>query len=242
TYTNIHEHDEDLELAPFIRLSPHMPRKKIHRLQQFFAFITYGLASIFWVLLKDYKKISQKNIGPYQNKKHPRKEIFMLLLTKSLYYIYTIALPLIFMDITWWQFIIGYLTMHLTAGIILGVVFQLAHVVEDTEHPSADDEHKMSDSWIVHQLKTTNNFGMTNRFLNWFVGGLNFQIEHHLFPHICSVHYTKISKIVQATAKEYDMPYHYHKTFRAAVASHYRTLKQLGKYDELKHDSKLVAA
>jgi len=229
TYTNIHDHDEDLEVASFIRLSPHAPRRPIHRFQHILAFFAYGLASIFWVFLKDYKKLAQKNIGPYDGKKHPRKEIAMLIVTKLAYYAYMIVVPLLVLDIAWWQYIIGFLTVHLTAGIILGVVFQMAHTVENVDQPLGDEEGRMEDSWAVHQMKTTGNFAMKNRFINWYVGGLNFQVEHHLFPNICSIHYTAISPIVKETAEEYGVPYHYYETFGEAIASHYRQLKKWGK-------------
>jgi len=228
TYTNIHEHDEDLKLAPFIRLSQHEPHRPIHRFQHYLTFVAYSLATIFWVFLKDYKKLSQKNIGPYQNRKHPKQEMIMLVLTKVAYYAYTIAVPLLVLDITIWQFLIGFFTMHLTAGIILGVIFSLAHVVENTEHPAGDENNKMPDSWAVHQMKTTNNFAMDNSIVNWYVGGLNFQVEHHLFPNICSIHYKNLSPIVQQTAQEFNVPYNYHNTLSDAIASHYRQLKYLG--------------
>jgi linoleoyl-CoA desaturase len=233
TYTNIHDHDEDLEVASFIRLSPHAPRKPIHRFQHILAFFAYGLASIFWVFLKDYKKMAQKNIGPYDGKKHPTKEIVMLIATKLVYYAYIIVIPLLVMDIAWWQFIIGFLTVHLTAGIILGVVFQMAHTVENVDQPLSDAEGRMEDSWAVHQMKTTGNFAMKNAFINWYVGGLNFQVEHHLFPNICSIHYTAISPIVKQTAEEYGVPYNYYDTFGEAIASHYRQLKKWGKADSV---------
>lgn len=229
TYTNIQDQDEDLEVAPFIRLSEHAPYRPIHRLQHIFAFAAYSMATIFWVFFKDYKKLSQKNIGPYQGKKHPKSEIAVLIVSKLIYYAYTIVIPLLVLDITWWQFIIGFLTVHLTAGIILGVVFQLAHVVENTEFPLSDEKGSMPDGWAVHQMKTTGNFAMDNSIVNWYVGGLNFQVEHHLFPMICSIHYKDISKIVQETAHEFGVPYNYNKTFRGAVASHYRQLKAMGK-------------
>lgn len=229
TYTNIHEYDEDLELAPFIRLSKHKDYKPIHRFQHILAFLAYSLATIFWVFLKDFKKISQDDIGPYKNKKHPVSEIIMLILFKLIYYTYTIIIPLLVMDITWWQFIIGFLTVHMVAGFILGIVFQLAHTVEGTEHIKDDGEGTMEDSWAVHQMRTTSNFAMGNRFINWYVGGLNFQVEHHLFPRVCSVHYPAISKILKSTAEQFDVPYHYHEKFGGAVRSHYRYLKQLGR-------------
>lgn len=229
TYTNIDGHDEDLEVAPFIRLNKHKPYHWIHKFQHLLAFIAYGFATIFWVFLKDFKKLSQPSIGPYQNKKHPRKEIITLILTKALYYGYTIVLPLVIMGIAWWQFLIGYLTVHFTAGIILGIIFQLAHVVEETEQPMADEHGKMEDNWAIHQMRTTANFATNNRFINWYVGGLNFQIEHHLFSHICSVHYKNLSPIVKEVAEKHGVPYNVHPTFFGAVASHYRTLKAFGK-------------
>ncbi len=239
TYTNIQDHDEDLEVASFIRLSPHAPWRPVHRFQHLLAFPVYGLASFFWVFVKDYKKLAQKNIGPYDGKKHPTSEIVMLIATKLFYYTYLIIVPLLLLDITWWQFLIGFLTVHLTAGIILGVVFQMAHTVENTEQPLSDAEGKMEDSWAVHQMKTTGNFAMKNPIINWYVGGLNFQVEHHLFPNICSVHYTAISPIVKQTAEEFGVPYNYYETFGEAIASHYRQLKKLGKPDS---DSNLVPA
>lgn len=240
TYTNIHDHDEDLEVASFIRLSPHAPLKPIHRFQHILAFLAYGLASIFWVFLKDYKKLAQKNIGPYSGKNHPTHEIVLLILTKLVYYTYLIVIPLIVMDIAWWQFVIGFLTVHLTAGIILGVVFQLAHTVENTDQPLSDEEGKMADSWAVHQMKTTGNFAMNNAFINWYVGGLNFQVEHHLFPNICSIHYTAISPIVKKTAEEFGVPYNYYETFGEAVASHYRQLKRLGRPESVPGNLKMA--
>jgi linoleoyl-CoA desaturase len=131
--------------------------------------------------------------------------------------------------VTWWQFAIGWLTMHLVAGGILGIVFQLAHVVEDTTHPEPDQAGRMSAAWMVHEMETTSNFGRYNRLLNWYVGGLNFQIEHHLFPKVCSIHYPAISEIVKATAAEHGIVYNEHATLRDAVRSHYRMLERLGR-------------
>ncbi|MBX3102115.1 MAG: acyl-CoA desaturase [Bacteroidetes bacterium] len=230
TWTNIHEMDGDLEVAPFIRLSPHQPLKKVHRYQQWFALPVYALASFFWVFVKDYKKMAAKSIGPIA-RKHPAREWVILFFTKSLYYTYSIVLPLVFLDITWWQFVIGYMTFHFMAGITLGIVFQLAHVVEETEFPMPDDQGSMENAWAVHQMVTTNNFARRNRFLNWYIGGLNYQIEHHLFPKICSVHYPAISHITKATAEEYDIPYNEHPSFAAAVSSHFRALRMLGRVE-----------
>jgi linoleoyl-CoA desaturase len=231
TYTNIHQHDEDLEVAEFIRLSPHSEHKPIHRLQHILAFPAYSFATVFWAFIKDYKYFFKANLGPYENKSHPAKEWTILIVTKILYYLYTIVLPLMLLDITFIQWLIGFMTLHMVAGIILGVIFQLAHVVEQTDHPQPDENSHIDKHWLIHEMETTANFARDNKLLCWYVGGLNFQIEHHLFPKTCSIHYPAISHIVEATAKEFGVPYHMNDTFTGAVASHYRTLKRHGRAD-----------
>lgn len=229
TYTNIQGIDEDLEVSPLLRLSPSSEHKPIHRFQHIFGFIAYSFSTLFWVFVKDYKYLFQKDLGPYTDISHPKREVAILFGMKLFYYAYLIVLPLLILDLAWWQFAIGFLAMHLTAGLILGVVFQLAHVVEGPSHFAAKEQEVMDDSWIIHEMKTTANFGRTNRLLCWYVGGLNFQIEHHLFPRVCSIHYPAISPIVEEVARKHGIPYHHHPTLRAAIASHYRMLKQLGR-------------
>jgi linoleoyl-CoA desaturase len=228
TYTNIQGIDDDLEVSPFIRLSSAAEYRPIHRYQHILAFAAYSFSTIYWVFAKDYKIMMRSKLGPYQNMKHPRKEVIKLIGMKVFYYTYMIIIPLLVLEITWWQFAIGFAAMHLTAGLILGVVFQLAHVVEGPEQVSMEGKEVMDDAWLVHEMKTTANFGRSNKLLCWYVGGLNFQIEHHLFPKVCSIHYPAISPIVQAVAEEHGIPYHQHQTLRAAIRSHYCMLKQLG--------------
>ena len=151
-----------------------------------------------------------------------------MFVSKLVYYGWSIVIPLLVLDIPWWQFAMGYLVMHLTAGFILGVVFQLAHVVEGPEYPVPDAAGRMEDAWLVHEMETTANFARKSRLVSWYVGGLNFQIEHHLFPKVCSVHYPAISTIVKATANKYGVPYYDQPTVMAAVRSHLHMLRKLG--------------
>lgn len=228
TYTNIHGHDEDLDVAGFIRLSPHQEYKPIHKAQHVLAFMAYSLATLFWVFVKDYKYFLQKQLGPYEDKTHPISEWVTLFVTKIIYYGYALVLPYMLLDITWYQLAIGFVTLHLTAGLILGVIFQLAHVVEETEHPEPDEDDTIDNHWFIHEMITTSNFARSNKLLSWYIGGLNYQIEHHLFPQICSIHYPEISPIVEQTAEEFGIPYNHHETFGKAVKSHYNTLKKFG--------------
>ena len=129
-----------------------------------------------------------------------------------------------------WYWVIGFLTMAMLSGLVLSIVFQLAHTVEHTHFPLADEAtNKMEDEWAVHQLKTTANFATKNRVIGWFVGGLNFQVEHHLFPKFSHIHYPAIHRIVKQACKEYNVPYIEYRTMIEAVWSHMKFLRQLGR-------------
>jgi linoleoyl-CoA desaturase len=228
TYTNIDGVDEDLAVSPLLRLSPGAPLRPVHRYQHLYGFATYSMSTLFWVFIKDFKYFMARNLGPYEDKKHPRGEVVNLVLSKLVYYGWAIVVPLMVLRVAWWQFAIGFLAMHLTAGLILGVIFQLAHVVEGTEYPVPDGRGRIEEAWLVHEMATTANFARRSRLLSWYVGGLNYQIEHHLFPRVCSVHYPALSSIVEAVAHKHGMPYHDQPTLAAAIRSHYRMLRKLG--------------
>ncbi len=232
TYTNIHGIDEDLTVSPILRLSPGADRKWYHRFQHLYALPAYSLATVNWIFMKDYQQFLKRDLGPYKNKKHPRAEIVTLIWTKLFCYAYMIVIPLIVVDVPWWQFIIGFLAMHLTAGTILGVVFQLAHVVEGIEYPMPDLNGNMEQAWLYHEMATTANFAQRNKVLSWYIGGLNYQVEHHLFPQVCSIHYPKICGIVRETAEKHGVPYNNFPTLRDAMRSHYQMLKHLGRTDK----------
>lgn len=228
TYTNIEGIDEDLTVSPLLRLSPTSPLRPVHRWQHLYGFLAYAGSTLFWVFSKDFKYIFQRNLGPYQDIKHPKSEVINLVVTKAIYYTWGLIIPLAVIDLPWWQILIGFLAMHLVAGFVLGVVFQLAHVVEGPDFPAPDASGKMADSWLIHEMRTTANFARDSRWLSWYVGGLNFQVEHHLFPKVCSVHYPAIAPIVEAVAHRHGVPYHAHPTLMSAVRSHHRMLKQFG--------------
>lgn len=234
TFTNIPGHDEDLDVAPgLVRISPMEEHKSVMKYQHIYAFLLYGLASLSWVFRKDYVKFFQKKIGETDNTNHPRIEYFNLFFYKALYYAIYIVVPLIVMDITWVQFVIGFVAMHLAEGFVLGLVFQLAHVVEGIDFPEPNTEGKLDESWAVHQMQTTANFSRQSPIATFLCGGLNYQIEHHLFPNICHIHYPEISKIIENNAHKYGVPYHCNDTFISALQSHYKMLKRFGQKEAL---------
>jgi linoleoyl-CoA desaturase len=230
TYTNIPGMDEDLESDPLMRFAPDQEVKKLHKYQHIYAFFLYGLMTISWSTDKDFVgllRYKKKGLLKMQNIDF-KKALRNLIITKVFYYAYALVLPMIFAP-TWWIALIGYLIMHFVAGFVLGIVFQCAHVVENTDYPKPQETGNMETDFYVHQLTTTANFGSGSNFFSWFVGGLNFQVEHHLFPNICHIHYNKISPIVKKTALEFGYPYHSFSTFFKALSCHTRHLKQLGR-------------
>ncbi|NNE78206.1 MAG: acyl-CoA desaturase, partial [Pricia sp.] len=231
TYTNIHEHDEDMEAGRILRFSKHTKWQKHHKFQHFYSVLLYGLLTFNWAITTDFQQMYRymKRKLSYGKLPSPAMNWSTLVVTKILYITIWIVLPLVFIEIAWWKVLLGFFIMHYVAGVILSVVFQLAHIVDEAETPLPDSTGTMKNTWAIHQLFTTVNFGTKNRIVNWFTGGLNHQVEHHIFPNISHVHYTKISKIVKETAKEFNLPYHEYKTTRKAIISHFKHLKELGK-------------
>lgn len=230
TYTNIHGHDEDLEAGRVLRFSKHSEWFPYHKFQHYYSVFLYGLLTLNWALFADFQQMKRytKRKLSYLNSKRPSLQWTGLFLTKIIYFSIWIVLPILFIDAPWWTVLIGFVAMHYTAGIILSLIFQLAHVVEDAEMHEAHKSGTMKNTWAIHQLKTTVNFATKNKIMNWFTGGLNHQIEHHIFPHISHIHYTKIGSIVRKTAKEFNLPYNEYKTTRSALFSHFKFLKQMG--------------
>jgi linoleoyl-CoA desaturase len=229
SYTNVEGHDEDIQLA-LMRLSPSQKRHKIFALQVFYAPLLYSLMTIYWLLGKDYKQIinyHKKDMLRTQNLTLS-KAITHITANKVLYFAAMIALPLWLVDLPWWQILIGFGVMHLISGVILAFIFQSAHVIHETTFSKPDENGSLINSWAIQQLKSTANFANGSRWFSWYIGGLNYQIEHHLFPNICHVHYRKISKIVKETAQEFGLPYYHHKTFLDAIKSHLSIVHALG--------------
>lgn len=231
TYTNIHDVDEDISPRGVLRMTPHGEWKFFHRFQHIYAWFFYGLMTLVWVLVKDFVRIRRyAKAGLIKKQKACyRTELLILIASKLIYVTYIFMIPIVVLSMPWWQVLIGFVVMHYIAGFILAVIFQPAHVIDGTEYPMPDKEGRMENNWAVHQLLTTTNFANNSRLFSWYVGGLNFQIEHHLFPNVCHVHYRKISPIVEKTAKEYGLPYKSKSTFIEALVAHARLLKELGK-------------
>ena len=235
TYTNVISHDYDIQDKAVLRFSPHTPVKRFHQLQFAYALVFYGILTLYWALLKDFMQFAKyRKEGLNTNTRAQNNWLLVrMVIDKLAYFFVFLFVPAYFFGIPLSQVIYGFLLMHFIAGIILTVVFQLAHTVEGTTHPLPDENGTIENNWAIHQMNTTVNFARHNKWISWYVGGLNFQVEHHLFPGICHVHYPQITEIVKSTAEEFGVPYLENKTLADAIQSHFETLRRFGRLPDI---------
>ncbi len=227
TYANITGHDDDIEVGFLARMSPHQKRLKFHRFQHWYLWALYGFLPVKWQLFDDFYNIARGKIGNHRFARPRGKDLAIFVAGKLTFYSLAFVIPALFHPL--WMVIAFYALANWINGILLATVFQLAHVVEEAEFPMPEESTgKMPTHWAVHQVQTTVDFARKNRVLSWFLGGLNFQVEHHLFPRICHVHYPKLSRMVERGCKRFGVQYNAHKSFLAGVASHFRWLRQMG--------------
>jgi len=232
TYTNINEADDDISAPFFLRFSPHAKRYWLHKFQHIYIWFFYGFSTISWITVKDFIRISRySKIGFFSGKNEVKIEVIKVVGWKLLYYSYALVVPLCMVSLSPWIIILAFLSMHFITGLCISMVFQTAHVMPSIEFPLPDKNGLIASDWSTHQLATTCNYSPRSELFSWFIGGLNYQIEHHLFPNICHVHYKKLSRIVADTAKEYGIPYNSRKTFISAIGDHIKMLRQLGRME-----------
>lgn len=229
SYTNIDGFDDDIE-TKLMRFSPLQKRKKLHRFQAYYAPFFYSLMSLYWFIGKDFIQLVRYHKKKLLSTQHItlKQGVLEVVIHKIWYIMLFMVLPIAIIPVAWYHVVIGFLIMHFITGLALALIFQPAHVVEDSRFFSPSQDMRIENNWAIHQMQTTSNFAHGSRLFSWFIGGLNYQIEHHLFPNICHIHYRKISKIVQETAAEYGVAYRQHKTFFGALKSHFSMLNQLG--------------
>jgi linoleoyl-CoA desaturase len=228
TYTNIDGIDDDIAKSPLLRLCPSQPWKPAHRFQAFYVIAVYAISSLAWIGLLDFGKYFQGKIVNTPMNRMPVKEHLIFWVSKVLYLVFYMVIPVYFVG--WKAWAIGFSLMHLTLGFTLAIVFQLAHVVEGTESEELLGHGlQIEEEWAIHQIRTTANFARDNKWISWYVGGLNFQVEHHLFPRISHIHYPDLSVIVKDTCSQFGVPYIEFPTMSEAIVSHFRVLVELGK-------------
>lgn len=232
SFTNVDGVDDDIEIGILMRFAPTQRHLKYHRFQHIYFGVFYAMMYLFWVFYSDYNKYFTKKIGVMPLKKMSTKEHIAFWAIKVFHLLAYCIIPILVWG--FWSWLIGYLVMSFVGGFVLSIVFQLAHTVEHTEFPVADIEtNRLEDEFAIHQIKTTANFATNNKTVSWLLGGLNFQIEHHLFPKISHVHYPALSKIIQEVCEEYELNYIAYPTVVKAIRAHVNFLKEMGRGDQL---------
>lgn len=228
TWVNVTGHDSDIDLGVLGRLSPQQPRRPWHRWQHLYLWPLYGVTAIRWHLYGDFRDMVTGTVGERPFDRPKGWDLAGFVSGKLVFFTLAFGLPLFFHSLG--TVLLFYALVSAVAGVLLALVFQMAHVVEEAAFPLPDASgSRMETPWAIHQLQTTVDFARGNRVLGWLIGGLNFQVEHHLFPRISHVHYPLVARVVEDTCREFGVTYREHRTFGAGIASHYRLLRRLGR-------------
>ncbi len=228
SFTNIEGVDEDIDVKPWMRMNDQQPRYWFHRFQHIYWVILYGATYFLWIFFMDFQKYFKRRIGAVPIRKMILREHLGFWASKLAYFSIFLLIPIF--NVGWADTLIGYAIVVFVTGLLIAVVFQLAHIVGDTTFPQPDEStNRIEQEWALHQVNTTANFATRNKFVSWMVGGLNFQVEHHLFPRISHIHYPAISKLVRDTCREFNVRYIEYPTMMSAIKAHVRHLRDLGK-------------
>lgn len=234
TYTNIDHADDDLNSPFFLRFSPHAKHYWVHKYQHIYIWFFYSISTISWITTKDFVRLKRyKNMGFLDKKYEYEKTLISMIAWKLLYYSYALILPLIMLPFSWGLILLAFLSMHFVTGLLVSIVFQIAHIMPTNDFPLPDNQGNINDNWYGHQFATTTNFSPKSSILFWLIGGLNYQIEHHVLPDVCHVHYKNLTDIVSETAKECGMPYNVKKSIYHAICDHTKMLRLLGEKQEV---------
>jgi linoleoyl-CoA desaturase len=228
TYPNVAGMDADIDAEPFLRLAPSQRLRAFHRHQQVYAWLLYGVLAVKWWFLDDVVDLVRGRIGQLPFPRPCGRELAVFVTGKAVFLTWAAVVPVLVFRSGWIAplFLLGALTL----GVVMSTVFQLAHAVPGAAfHAAGAADPRMPTGWAEHQVRATVDFAPSNRLLSWYVGGLNFQIEHHLFADVCHVHYPALARIVEATCREHGVSHRTHPTLRAAITAHYRFLRALGR-------------
>lgn len=232
SFTNIEDHDDDINAPFFLRFSPHAKRNKLHKFQHLYAWFFYGLSTVSWITAKDFirfKRYYKKGLVP--NKKAYVDGLLKIIAWKLVYFSYALIIPLLVLPFAPWVVLLAFLAKHFVTGLSITLVFQTAHVAPEAAFPLPDEYGNLDTERLAHQLETTCNFSPKSSWLSWLIGGLTHQIEHHLFPNISHVHYRNLAPIVKQTAEEFGLPYHSNGSLVSAIFKHFKMLRDLGRME-----------
>lgn len=229
--TNVVGFDTDIEQSPFARLAEQQQWRPWHRYQHVYMWPLYGFLSVQWFVMSDYVTLIQRRVSKHQLPVTPRtRDVALILFGKALHLSWAIVIPMMFHP--WWGVLGFYLVSSWLVGFTLANIFQLAHCVDRADFFPADAPRRGTD-FEMHQLRTTVDIRCRvpgiRRFVHWLMGGLDFQIEHHLAPKLPHTMYPQIAKKLQQVCAERGIEYRTHPSITSAVRSHARWLREMGR-------------
>jgi linoleoyl-CoA desaturase len=227
SFTNIPGYDMDIEQIKIARLVENAELRWFHRYQHVYVPLLYPFASLYMVFIKDFQMFMTKKYGNNHYEGHSSREYLILFFSKLFYFTYALLLPMIFIKLVWWKILAGFFLMHFVVGTFLAIILFPVHALDDSPFPEPAENGEIDNSWAVHQVETSTNFGVDNQLLFWLSGGLNTHVVHHLFPSICHIHYYDLTKIIREVALKHNVPFRDNSIFKA-LSSHLALLKMMG--------------
>jgi len=224
TYTNVADHDPDIDALPFARFEPSQRRRCWHRYQHVYVWALYAFVTVRWQVITDPVFLIRGSVGRSPLRRPAGWNLVALIAGKVFFVTWAIAIPLALHPAV--EVAACFALVSAVASLALTVTFQLAHCIEETD--TLQSGSTANPQWHVHQVHTTSDFAHQNTVVGWYVGGLNYQIEHHLFPRVPHTVHPRLARIVRATALECGVSYNAHQTMRDALRSHARWLRQMG--------------
>lgn len=226
SYTNISRLDIDLEMSSLLRVAPWQERRPVHRFQWAYVSLLFALFPLKWWLYDDVVMFIHGRRAPQIHPAPRGWTLVQALSLKTVFLCWAFVIPAL-LHPTWWLIPL-WLLGSAVLGNLLGWIFQLAHVVQDADFYDVAPGGEVPSAWARHQVLTTVDFARENRLVSWYLGGLNFQVEHHLFPQISHTHYPAIARIVEATCAEHGVRYRATRTFTGAFLENVRHLRRMG--------------
>jgi linoleoyl-CoA desaturase len=228
TFTNVLGHDVEIHGDGLVRMTPYMERKWFHSFQHILVFPIYAIIPIYWSIADIYIILFKRKYHDHVVPTPKPLEMFYFFAGKVIWVTLLLVTPIL-VGYSPLQAIAGFCITNMTYGVMICIIFMLAHVMEPVEFVEPNPEsNQVDDEWAISQVKTTVDFAPKNAFVNWYVGGLNYQVVHHLFPQICHIHYPKIAPILAEVCEEFGVKYNVYTTFGEALVSNFRFLKQMG--------------
>jgi linoleoyl-CoA desaturase len=228
TFPNVNGCDIDIDHNAFLRLSPNHRYRRHHRFQHLYAPVIFWLVDVHTVFYQDFVYLFKRRLANMVDIRHPRSEYLMFVLCKAAYVTIVAVVPILAIDLPWWQVLLGALTMSFVASVVFVTLLIGTHFAEEAQFPHFDGAGYIPHDWAEHALVTSVDWNPESRLALFFAGGANCHAAHHLFPTVCHIHYVAITRIIAATAAEFGLRYN-RTTLSRLVASHFRFLRAMGR-------------